>query len=252
MCIRDSTYPEFDFMSGKILPEALRTRSGKGIQSHPIYRKGLIEIQDEGSQMIARTANPQQGQLIIDACAGAGGKSLHLAALTRNQSRIIATDIYPERLFELMSRAGRADAKIEVMDQKEVFKTLSGKADMLILDVPCSGSGTFRRRPDLKWKLTPESLNEYVFLQQKILEENIPLLKPGGVMIYATCSIFPEENERQIDYICDKWPELMLVSAPEELMSQGINPNATSTPFLRINPKDYDTDAFFIAKLIIG
>lgn len=243
-------YPEFDFMSGRILPETLRIRSGIDVQSHAVYKKGLIEIQDEGSQLIARAANPQKGQFMVDACAGAGGKTLHLAALTRNQSRIIATDKYPERLLELMSRARRADVKIEVMDQKEVFKTLTGQADILILDVPCTGSGTFRRRPDLKWKLTPDSLNEYVSLQRKILEENIPLLKPGGALIYATCSIFAEENEEQIEYICDKWPELKPVSVSEELLSQGIKLNVQSTPFLRINPNENDTDGYFIAKLV--
>jgi len=246
------TYPELDFTAGRILSEALRIRSGKNLQSHSIYRKGLIEIQDEGSQLVARSANPKQGQLIIDGCAGAGGKTLHLAALMQNKARIIATDKYPERLVELMLRAARADAKIVVMDQKEVFKTLTGQADILILDVPCTGSGTFRRRPDLKWKLTPNTVREFVSLQRKIFEENIPLLKPGGALIYATCSVFAEENENQIEYICNKWPELKLASVSEELLSQGINLIVPSTPFLRINPVDYDTDGYFVAKLSNG
>lgn len=242
--------PDIDFIPGKILPEALRIRSGKDIMSHPVYRKGLVEIQDEGSQLITRAVNPDQGQLIVDACAGAGGKALHIAALTKNQSRIIATDKYPERLIELMKRAGRADAKIEVMDQKEVFKTLRSKADILILDVPCTGSGTFRRRPDLKWKLTPDSLNHFVSLQRSILEDNIPLVKPGGILIYATCSIFAEENEDQIKYICDKWPNLKLTPIHDGLLSQGIKVKMPSTPFLRINPGTYNTDGYFVGKLV--
>lgn len=234
---------------GHLLPEALRMKKKTDITHHKMYRQGWVEIQDEGSQLIARTANPRHEDLVIDACAGAGGKSLHLATLTKNSARIIATDKYPERLMELMRRAGRADARIQVMDQKEVFKTLSGMADILILDVPCSGSGTIRRRPDLKWNLTPDTVRKYVTLQRKILEENIPLLKPGGHLIYATCSILPEENEEQMEYILQTWPRLKPVSVTSILKAQNIPVTQNDTAWLRVLPQDFDTDGYFMGVL---
>jgi len=240
------TCTEFKIHKGKILPEALRFQRKTDIKHHITYRRGGVEIQDEGSQLITRIIQPQAGDCIIDACAGAGGKSLHLAALTHNRARIIATDKYPERLMELMIRASRADAQIQIMDQKEVFKRLQGMADILFLDVPCSGSGTFRRRPDLKWNLTPESIQRYVDLQRKILKENIPLLKPGGRLVYATCSILPEENEEQMEFIMKTWPQLKPVSIPDTVRNLNIPIKPVDTPWLRIKPQDFDTDGYFV------
>jgi 16S rRNA (cytosine967-C5)-methyltransferase len=240
---------ELDIRQGNLLPEALRIGTRTAITHHNIYRKGWVEIQDEGSQLIARAANPRNGELIVDACAGGGGKSLHLAALTKNKARIIATDKYPERLIELMRRAGRADARIQVMDQKEVFKTLTGQADILILDVPCSGSGTLRRRPDLKWNLTPAAVREYVTLQRQILKKNIPLLKPDGRLVYATCSILPEENEDQMEYMLKTIPHFKPVQVSDILKAQNINVKQNKTPWMRILPQDYDTDGYFIGVL---
>lgn len=238
--------PEWAMKPGRLLPEALRLKGNRDITRHTLYRQGKVEIQDEGSQLISRVADPRKGDIIIDACAGAGGKSLHLAALTQNKAGIIATDKYSERLVELIRRAGRAGARLDVMDQKEVFKTLRGKADSLILDVPCSGSGTFRRRPDLKWNLTPARVHEYVTLQRQILDENIPLLKSGGRLIYATCSILPEENEEQMEYILQKWPALKAVSVYEILKRQDIPVQPNPNPWMRLNPHDYDTDGYFM------
>ncbi|MDK2976877.1 MAG: rRNA (cytosine967-C5)-methyltransferase [Candidatus Marinimicrobia bacterium] len=238
--------PEYTIHKGNLLPEALRMQGNPDIRHHKIFRQGWVEIQDEGSQLITRFIQPQAGDYILDACAGAGGKSLHLAALTQNQARIIATDKYPERLMELMHRASRTDARILVMDQKEVFKTLQGKADIVFLDVPCSGSGTFRRRPDLKWNLTRGIIQNYVELQRKILQENIPLLKPGGRLIYATCSILPEENEGQMEYIMKTWPHLKPVPISDVIEDLHLPLKPSKTPWLRISPQDFDTDGYFV------
>ncbi|MDD3806693.1 MAG: RsmB/NOP family class I SAM-dependent RNA methyltransferase [Candidatus Marinimicrobia bacterium] len=240
------TYPDFAFQPGKILPEALRMVKNIDITHHPIYRQGLVDIQDEGSQLIARAVNPTVHDVIIDACAGAGGKSLHLAALTHNKATLIATDKYPERLIELMQRSRRADAHILVMDQKEIFKTRRAQADILLLDMPCTGSGTFRRRPDLKWNLSPERLNTFTSLQKKILTENIPLLKHGGRLVYATCSILPNENEAQIDYLLKTWPHLKPLSVSHILKTQNIPILSQETPWFRLLPQDFDTDGYFI------
>ncbi|HAE88010.1 TPA: hypothetical protein DCG86_08295 [Candidatus Marinimicrobia bacterium] len=238
--------PEYTIRRGNIVPETLRIQGNPDIRHHRVYRQGWVEIQDEGSQLVTRLIRPQAGDCILDACAGAGGKSLHLAAFTQNQARIIATDKYPERLIELVHRANRTDARIQVMDQKEVFKNLQGKADIVFLDVPCSGSGTLRRRPDLKWNLTPGTIRNYVDLQQKILKENIPLLKPGGRLIYTTCSILPEENEGQMEYIMKTWPHLKPLPISDMIQELNLPLNSLSTSGLRISPQDFDTDGYFV------
>ena len=166
------------------------------------FRDGWFEVQDFSSQLVAPLLAPEPGMRVVDACAGGGGKTLHLAALLQNRGSIIALDTFAWKLDELRARARRAGASnIETrpIESRKTIKRLHGSADRLLLDVPCSGLGILRRNPDAKWKLAPEQIEQLCATQQDILQAYSPITKPGGRMVYATCSILPSENERQVD-----------------------------------------------------
>ena len=165
------------------------------------FKNGLFEVQDYSSQLVAPFLAPEPGMRVVDACAGGGGKTLHLAALLQNRGSLIALDTSAWKLDELRRRARRAGAaNIETrpIDSRKVIKRLYGSADRLLLDVPCSGLGVLRRNPDAKWKLTPEAIDKLRVTQQDILQSYSPVTKPGGRMVYATCSILPSENRQQV------------------------------------------------------
>ena len=182
-------------------PDALLLEERQNIFTRQQFKDGLFEVQDAGSQLIAPFLNAQPGMRVIDACAGAGGKTLHLSALLQNKGKIIAMDTEAWKLDELKNRARRAGAtNIEprLIDSSKVIKRLANSADALLLDVPCSGLGVLKRNPDAKWKLTPDFIQEVKVMQSKILEDYSVMLKPNGIMVYSTCSIFPSENEKQV------------------------------------------------------
>lgn len=165
------------------------------------FKAGLFEVQDYSSQLVAPLLDPAPGMRVVDACAGGGGKTLHLAALMQNKGNIIALDTHQWKLEALRTRARRAGAtNIETrpIDSRKVIKRLAGSADRLLLDVPCSGLGVLRRNPDSKWKLSPEQIEQLRQTQQEIIQQYSSILKPGGVMVYATCSVLPSENQEQV------------------------------------------------------
>ncbi len=183
-------------------PDALQLDERKNIFSSESFRQGLFEVQDTSSQEVAYFMNVNPGMRVIDACAGGGGKALHIAALMHNKGRIIALDIHEWKLKELRKRAARAGADIietRTVTTDKVIKRLEKSADRLLLDVPCSGLGTLRRNPDIKWKLTAEVLERIGREQYGILTAYCSMVKPGGIVIYSTCSILPSENEGVID-----------------------------------------------------
>jgi 16S rRNA (cytosine967-C5)-methyltransferase len=183
------------------LPNALSLNPGKNL-AKSLRLDGRVEIQDAGSQMIAPLLAPQPGECIIDTCAGAGGKSLHLAALMQNQGRIIGMDIVPRKLKELERRAKRAHPKpcIETkLISPKVLAGLAGVADRVLIDAPCSGLGTLKRQPDLKWRLKPAQLDRVRTIQAELLDAYSALLKPGGRLVFATCSVLPSENRANVD-----------------------------------------------------
>ncbi|HBM86874.1 MAG TPA: RNA methyltransferase [Opitutae bacterium] len=183
------------------LPDALALNPGKTLPKS-LRMDGRVEIQDAGSQLIAPLLDAQQGDCIIDTCAGAGGKSLHLAALMQNQGRIIAMDIVPKKLRELKRRAQRAHPSpcIEThLISPKTLATHKGVADRLLIDAPCSGLGTLKRQPDLKWRLKPETIEKVRAIQFECLEAYSAMLKPGGRLVYATCSILPAENRANVE-----------------------------------------------------
>jgi len=183
-------------------PDALILEQRQNIFTRQQFRDGLFEVQDAGSQVIAPFLKVEPGMRVIDACAGGGGKTLHLAALMKNKGRIIAMDTEAWKLDELKKRARRAgvgNIEPRVIESSKTIKRLENSADRLLLDVPCSGLGVIKRNPDAKWKLTPEFMERVKELQQHILADYSTMLKTNGLMVYSTCSLLPSENEKQVE-----------------------------------------------------
>ncbi|MFK5982528.1 MAG: methyltransferase domain-containing protein [Flavobacteriaceae bacterium] len=182
-------------------PQALKLKERANVFITDAFKNGWFEVQDASSQKVAKFLNPKPGTRVVDTCAGAGGKSLHLAALMENKGQVIALDIYESKLKELKRRAKRDGAhniETRTIDSTKVIKKLLGKADKVLIDAPCSGLGVLKRNPDSKWKMQPEFLENIKETQKEIIESYSRLVKPGGQMVYATCSILPSENENQV------------------------------------------------------
>jgi 16S rRNA (cytosine967-C5)-methyltransferase len=230
----------------KLSPWGLRLPADSRVDDHPAFAAGLIEVQDEGSQLIALACEPKDGELVIDLCAGAGGKSLALAAAAP-KARLLATDSNRDRLSKLRPRAERAGAEIEVqllnppreLAELAEFRSM---ADVVLVDAPCSGSGTWRRNPEGRWRLTPERLGRLVEAQQRLLGIGAELVKPGGRLVYAVCSLLSREGAGQIDgFLNDRssW-----ISDPTPIAAG----RADGAGRL-LTPGHDRTDGFFIARL---
>ncbi|MDP5158108.1 MAG: methyltransferase domain-containing protein [Flaviramulus sp.] len=190
---------ETDFL--KEYPNALKLKERANVFSTEAFKNGFFEVQDASSQLVAEFLDVKPGMRVVDACAGAGGKTLHIASLMENKGQIIAMDIYANKLNELKRRAKRNGAhNIEprAIDSTKVFKKLYDKADRVLIDAPCSGLGVLRRNPDAKWKLQPDFIDKIKITQQEILQQYSRMVKVGGQMVYATCSVLPSENQTQV------------------------------------------------------
>jgi 16S rRNA (cytosine967-C5)-methyltransferase len=182
-------------------PDALVLKERQNVFGTQAFKDGLFEVQDAASQYIAPFLRVEPGLRVIDACAGAGGKTLHLASLMKNKGRIIAMDVEQYKLDELQKRARRAGAsniEIRLIESSKAIKRLEGGADRVLLDVPCSGIGVIRRNPDAKWKLSVDFIEKVKEFQKNILQDYSTMVKPGGLLVYSTCSILPSENELQV------------------------------------------------------
>lgn len=207
-------------------PDALVLSERQNIFGSPSFKAGLFEVQDAGSQVIAPFLRVEPGMRVIDACAGAGGKSLHLAAIMKNKGRIIAMDTEGWKLEELQRRARRAgisNLEAKVIESGKAVKRLANSADRLLLDVPCSGLGVLKRNPDAKWKLSPDFITKVRDLQQHILHDYCEMLKPGGMMVYSTCSILPSENEHQVQKFLSEKGGFKLVEQKHTFPSEGFD-----------------------------
>ncbi len=198
-------------------PEALQLTERAHVFATAAFKRGDFEMQDAGSQTIAPLLQVQPGHLVVDACAGSGGKSLHLAALMQNKGKITAMDVHDVKLQDLKTRAARAGASIietKWIDSPKVIQRLENSFDRVLIDSPCSGLGVLRRNPDAKWKLNPESIASSCELQKDILSRYSGMCKPGGLMVYATCSILRRENEEQVNWFlnCKTGKKWSLVS----------------------------------------
>ena len=183
--------------------DALKLVKRANVFTTETFKQGLFEVQDASSQLVAAYLEVLPGMKVVDACAGAGGKTLHLASLMQNKGQIIAMDIYESKLKKLKIRARRNKAyniDLRVIDSTKVIKKMHEKADRVLIDAPCSGLGVLRRNPDSKWKLQPEFIEQIKQTQQEVLQNYSKMVKSGGKMVYATCSILPSENRQQIDF----------------------------------------------------
>ncbi|WP_299334487.1 methyltransferase domain-containing protein [uncultured Psychroserpens sp.] len=183
-------------------PNALKLKERANVFQTEAFKNGFFEVQDASSQLVAEFLDVEPGMRVVDTCAGAGGKALHIASLMENKGQVIALDIYANKLHELKRRAKRNGAfNIETrpIESTKVVKKLYDKADRVLIDAPCSGLGVLRRNPDAKWKLQPEFIESIKQTQQDILQQYSRIVKPGGKLVYATCSILPSENRTQVD-----------------------------------------------------
>ena len=200
---------------GKITPDAIILDQRTNVFSTELFKNGLFEVQDLASQLVAQQLQLQTGLRVIDACAGAGGKTLHISSIMQNKGQIIALDKEEYKLNELKKRAIRAGATnivVKPIENSKTIKRLYDSADRLLLDVPCSGLGVLRRNPDAKWKLKPEFIENIKVVQQEIIQNYSKMLKNGGIMVYATCSIMPTENNLQVQKFLSNNPDFKLLS----------------------------------------
>lgn len=214
------------------VPTAVVLTARKNVFITEAFKKGFFEMQDVASQMVAPFLRVEPGQRVIDACAGAGGKSLHLAQLMKNKGKIISLDIHQWKLDELRKRAKRAGVDIiesRVVEDSKTIKRLQESCDRLLLDVPCSGFGVLRRNPDRKWKMSESEIRELVELQRKIITDYSSMLKVGGFMVYATCSVLPVENQLQVEWFLEN------------------NKNFAFVEEIKVNPVETGYDGFYAA-----
>ncbi len=229
-------------------PLGIRLASKPALSRHPLFIDGSIEVQDEGSQLLGFLLQPRRGEMVADFCAGAGGKTLLLGALMRSQGRLYAFDVDPRRLARMKPRLARSGlsnvhpARIE-SERDLKIKRLASKLDRVLVDAPCSGLGTLRRNPDLKWRQTPASVAELSVKQAAILAAAAGLVKKGGRLVYATCSLLDAENEVIIDDFLAQHPEFVVCSAEEILARQEIS--IACGEQLRLFPHRHATDAFY-------
>ena len=205
-------------------PDAVQLEEKKNVFLTSAFKEGFFEVQDASSQKIAELLDVKEGMRVVDACAGAGGKTLHIAALMKNKGQIIALDIYEWKLAELKRRAKRAGAfniEARFIEDNKVIKRLHSTADRLLIDAPCSGLGVLKRNPDSKWKIDEDFINRIKTEQENILQNYSKILKKGGKMVYATCSILPSENGEQVRKFLAENTEFALVKEENIMPSDG-------------------------------
>lgn len=235
-------------------PDGLRLPHRAPIAASPAYTQGLVEVQDEGSQLIAALVAARPGMRVLDYCAGAAGKTLAIAADMKNQGRITACDVSAPRLEGAMKRLRRAgvhNAETHLLTPGDRFaKRRAGSFDRVLVDAPCTGTGTWRRNPDARSRTTAADLAELLVKQREILAISAQLVKPGGRLIYATCSLLPEEDELQVQHLLDAEPEFRAVPLAAAWAAAGLPGEAPCPgPHLLLSPAAHGTDGFFCAVL---
>lgn len=231
-------------------PNGIRLSGKPALQKHPLFMSGAIEVQDEGSQLLCQLVAPRRGEMIVDFCAGAGGKTLALGAQMRSTGRLYAFDISEKRLAKLkprLARSGLSNVYPVMIDSENdsKIKRLAGKIDRVLVDAPCSGLGTLRRNPDLKWRQSPQSVQELTQKQASILASAARLVKVGGRLVYATCSLLTEENSGIAEAFAAAHPDFVLLPANELLAAQKID--LDTGKYLELLPNRNATDGFFAA-----
>ncbi len=233
-------------------PLGIRVAGRPPLASLNCFKQGMIEVQDEGSQLIALLTDARPGQRVIDFCAGAGGKTLALAAAMANKGKLLAADVLKgrvERAATRLNRAGVHNVERRGLESERDpwVKRHAGSFDRVLVDAPCSGTGTWRRNPDAKWRLTPKDIEELVELQRRILASAARLVKPGGRLVYATCSLLPRENQQQVEWFLGQTEEFSLLPIAEVWQSVIGGEAPGPSPYLSLTPASHGTDGFFVA-----
>lgn len=236
---------------GSLSPLSIRLAEKPALARHPLFLEGAFEVQDEGSQLLGLLLAPRRGEMVADFCAGAGGKTLLLGALMRNTGRLYAFDVSEKRLANLKPRLARSGLSnvhpVRIEHERDAkVKRLAGKLDRVLVDAPCSGLGTLRRNPDLKWRQTPAAVAELNDKQASILAAAATLVRPGGRLVYATCSLLAEENDQVVDAFLAAHPDFELLPVGRELERLGW---PDSAPRLQLLPHRQGTDGFYAALL---
>lgn len=233
-------------------PFGIRVKGKPAINRMEIFKEGRVEVQDEGSQLLGVLLGPRRGEMVVDFCAGAGGKTLLLGAMMASTGRLYAFDVSEKRLANLkprLARSGLSNVHPQLIDTENDarIKRLAGKIDRVLVDAPCSGMGTLRRNPDLKFRQSAESVEELNRLQADILASAARLVKVGGRLVYATCSILPSENDAIVDAFLAAHPDFVQLPADQLLREQKIALDTGER--LRLNPREHGSDGFFAAVL---
>ncbi|MFB2553123.1 RsmB/NOP family class I SAM-dependent RNA methyltransferase [Ensifer soli] len=260
---RDKVLKALERSGGKpapIAPNGIRIPAGEGASRLPnvtaelSFQKGWFEVQDEGSQIVADLVAPREGDQVLDYCAGGGGKTLAMAAAMGNKGQVHAFDTDRKRLAPIIERLKRAGTRnVQVHDSAKALAPLAGRFDTVLVDAPCTGTGTWRRRPDTKWRLTEKNLQERIDQQREALDAASGFVRPGGTLAYVTCSILPEENEEQIAGFLARHPDFAVLPAaddwPRRFGADAPRPHVSAGGLLTLTPALTGTDGFFFARL---
>lgn len=249
---------KFNLENTTLSPWGLRSPPTQGpgrtpnLQPEAAFQKGWIEVQDEGSQVCSALVFAQPGEQVLDYCAGAGGKTLALSAAMQNKGQVFAYDSDRSRLAPIYDRIKRAGTRnVQVRAPGESLDDLAGKMDRVVVDAPCTGSGVWRRRPDAKWRLTPDALEKRIAEQRKVLEEASRFVRPGGYLCYITCSVLPRENEGSVYGFLEDSGAFELVSAGEvwegQFAASDLKPWSSDECTITMTPATTGTDGFFFA-----
>ncbi|MEX0954405.1 MAG: RsmB/NOP family class I SAM-dependent RNA methyltransferase [Rhizobiaceae bacterium] len=246
--------------AGSIMPDAIRIPAVTGggrhpnVQAEPAFQKGWFEVQDEGSQAVAALSGAAPGANVLDFCAGAGGKTLAMSAAMENSGQIHAFDAEKQRLAPIFERIRRAGCRnVQVHSERDALTPLEGRMDLVLVDAPCTGSGTWRRRPDAKWRLTDRQLEQRMSEQATILDDASRYVKPGGRLAYITCSVFDQENRNQAEALIKRRPGFAPIGVADSWENGPflgpVPGSADNMGGLRLSPHLSGTDGFYIALL---
>jgi len=236
-------------VAAPLSPLGIRLRDKPALAKSPLFLEGAFEVQDEGSQLLGYLMEPKRGEMVVDFCAGAGGKTLLLGAMMKNTGRLYAYDVSDKRLANLKPRLARSGLSnvhpVRIEHERDAkLKRMAGKADRVLVDAPCSGLGTLRRNPDLKWRQSEASVAELTVKQASILAAAAKMVRPGGRLVYATCSLLAAENDAIVEAFLASHPDFALVPATTVLARHGV---ALDGDYLRLLPHQHNTDGFFAA-----
>lgn len=248
--LRDLRASGFDATPTRYSPIGIRVVGKPAVNRHDLFSTGAIEVQDEGSQLLGYLVAPKRREMVVDFCAGAGGKTLLMGAMMQSQGRLYAFDVSEKRLKNFaprLKRSGLSNVHPQIIASENDIKVkrLAGKIDRVLVDAPCSGLGTLRRNPDLKWRQLPQAIDELAAKQRAILSSAATLIKPGGRLVYATCSVLAQENRKVVEAFLADRPDFRQVGCQQVLDESHIA--LEGGDFLELRPQTHDTDAFFAA-----